>query len=137
MVKTWKNDLKGITYSFLPHSYSIGTAPKYQHAHTLMNNIYQGQVEGDSFGDIFTDDTRTTLKLDCASLIMNAICAIIFERASHQTEANHLKSLIIGLKKHLVLNFAVGNFTRFVPPTAGAAIGKSYITDLLNHTMNK
>ena len=56
MVRTWKDDLKGIKYNFLPHSVS-----KHARIHTLLNDIYQSQIEGAVFDDLFTDSTKTAL----------------------------------------------------------------------------
>ena len=134
MAGTWKA-LKGIKYNFLPHSYG-SSIPRYKDVHTHLNAHYGSQVDGPSFDDIFTDNTRSDLQSNCAAMIKDAIFAIVFERAAPMTELNHLKALITGFKKNLVMNFMVGTTKTFVPSSAGEAIGKGHIQDLFNHTVD-
>ena len=131
MVRTWKDDLKGIQYNFLPHSVN-----KYVRIHTLLNDIYQSKIDDTAFNDIFTDDTKTALKPNCASLILDAIWQVVTNRAAPMTESTHLTGLMAGCKTKLVMNFIVGTTKTFVPFTCGDTIGKAHIQDLLDHTMD-
>ena len=134
MAGTWKG-LKGIKYNFLPHSYG-SSMPRYKDVHTHLNDHYKSQVDGQSFDDIFTDETRSDLQSNCAAMIKDKIFAIVFERAAPTTKLNHLKALITGFKKSLVMSFMVGTTKKFVPSSAGEAIGKGHIQDLFNYTVD-
>ena len=68
MVQTLKDDLQGIEYKLLKH-----LVPELSNIHTVMNDIYKSEDEGDAFHDLFTNEARDTLKPNCASLLLDAI----------------------------------------------------------------
>ena len=87
--KSWKNDIQGIGFSFLKHS-----VPTYWNAHTVLNDIYNGEAEGDPFRNPLTSDSMDTVKPDCASLLLDAIFDIIQSMADDQGQPDRLKSII-------------------------------------------
>ena len=119
MVRTWKDNLKGIKYNFLPHNVT-----NYVKIHAILNDIYQSQIVGAAFDDLFADDTKTALKPNCASLTLDAIWQIVTDRAAPMTETNHLTGLMAGCKPKLVMNFMVGTTKTFVPFMCGDTIWK-------------
>ena len=66
---------------------------------------------GATFDDFFTDDTKTTLKPNCASLILDAIWEIVNNQTAPITKKAHLTGLMTGCKTKLVMNFMIGQFS--------------------------
>ena len=130
--RTWA-DLKGIRFSFLPHSNQ-----SYSHIHEFLNTSYAQALIGPAYDALFTTAANDTLKTGCATLLLDTIFSLIKSRAVNTQPPSHLDSIMPIMKANLPMTFMDPDGVRqYIPESCGEAIGLGQLSDLLNFTAKK